>query len=114
MLVELAGLDHHPLFGLNLDELKVLPGGERQQQCRDGERRREERAQGPSQPPSRAPPHRLRLVAGSSAQPSKKTRTPLTGIQTSAARITGKPHENAGPLGRGVQHSRQAEREPVR
>ena len=31
MLAQFAGLDHHPFFGLPLDQSKILPGGDRQQ-----------------------------------------------------------------------------------
>jgi hypothetical protein len=53
MFVQLAGFDAHPLLGLPLNQSKILPGGDRQQQERHGKRRGEKSAQRPSQCPLR-------------------------------------------------------------
>ena len=69
--MQFAGLDHHPLFGLSLDEAIVLPGGDRQQQQGHGERGDEKPAQGPSQAAPRARLDRVRTVSAAAAEPAE-------------------------------------------
>ena len=61
MFVQLAGLDGDPLFGLELDQPEVLPGGNSQEQQRYGEGRHKQEARRPRKPALRALRGRIRL-----------------------------------------------------
>ena len=68
MFVQLAGLDGDPLFGLELDQAEVLPGGNRQEQQRYGEGRHKQEARRPRKPARRALRDRIRLGDGRKAR----------------------------------------------